>query len=337
MNYLRQSTASQEILLGPFVDSTDGDTEETALTIANTDIILWKHGATTTAAKNSGGATHISNGRYYATLDATDTNTLGMLEIHVHVTGALAVWRTYQVLAANVYDSLFAGSDNLQVDVTQVSGSAEDLPTATALATVDANVDSILADTGTDGVLLAATATSAQLVDDVWDETITTGQHNSANTAGRLQRLAADIVLTDSAVNDVSATTTTFNTDLTEVDNFWNDHLIVMTSGALTGQTKPILSYANTNGQIVVSEAFTSAPNNNVTFSIVSSHVHPVTQISTQVMTDLDGNGSTVIDAIKAKTDQLTFTVANEVDANTQSINDVTITGDGNGTPFDVV
>lgn len=41
--------------------------------------------------------------------------------------------------------------------------------------------------------------------------------------------------------------------------------------------------------------------------------------------------------AIKAKTDQLAFTVANQVDANTQSINDVTITGDGQpGTEFGV-
>lgn len=37
----------------------------------------------------------------------------------------------------------------------------------------------------------------------------------------------------------------------------------------------------------------------------------------------------TVVDAIKAKTDNLTFTKANEVDANTQSMNNVTITGDG--------
>lgn len=40
--------------------------------------------------------------------------------------------------------------------------------------------------------------------------------------------------------------------------------------------------------------------------------------------------------AIKLKTDSLTFTVANQVDANTQSINDVTIIGDGSGTPFNV-
>ena len=45
----------------------------------------------------------------------------------------------------------------------------------------------------------------------------------------------------------------------------------------------------------------------------------------------------TVVDAIKAKTDSLTFTVANQVDANAQSINDVTLTGDGQvGTEFGI-
>ncbi len=38
--------------------------------------------------------------------------------------------------------------------------------------------------------------------------------------------------------------------------------------------------------------------------------------------------------AIKAKTDSLTFTVAGQVDANIQSVNDVTVNGDGAGTPW---
>lgn len=111
---LKQSTASQEIPLGYFVDSTDGNTEETALTIANTDIKLWKAGATTLANKNSGGATHISNGIYYAVLDATDTNTLGPLVIFVHVAGALPVRVECEVLEANVYESLVAGTEWLE-------------------------------------------------------------------------------------------------------------------------------------------------------------------------------------------------------------------------------
>ncbi|HEX7114977.1 MAG TPA: hypothetical protein VF193_07580, partial [Steroidobacter sp.] len=45
----------------------------------------------------------------------------------------------------------------------------------------------------------------------------------------------------------------------------------------------------------------------------------------------------TVVGAIKLKTDSLTFTVAGQVDANVQSINDVTITGNGQvGSEFGV-
>lgn len=106
MMLLKQSTASQEILLGPFLDETDGITPLTGLTIANTDIKVWKAGGTTEASKNSGGATHISAGRYYAVLDATDTDTLGPMEINVHASGALPVRREALVVTAARYDQM---------------------------------------------------------------------------------------------------------------------------------------------------------------------------------------------------------------------------------------
>lgn len=107
---LKQSTASQVVELGPFLDDTDFKTAETALTIANTDIKLRKAGGTTHGSKNSGGGTHIANGYYYATLDATDSNTVGLLDIHVNVSGALPVWDRYYVLEEAIYDALFAAS-----------------------------------------------------------------------------------------------------------------------------------------------------------------------------------------------------------------------------------
>lgn len=137
MHWLKQSTASQEVPLGYFLDSTDGNTEETALSIANTDIKIWKTGATTLANKNSGGATHISNGIYYATLDATDTNTLGPMTIFVHVSGALTVKVDCLVLPTNVYDSLIAGTDTLNADVTQWLGTAVATPTTAGVPEVD--------------------------------------------------------------------------------------------------------------------------------------------------------------------------------------------------------
>lgn len=121
----RQSTASQEFPLGPFLDSGDGNTQETALTIANTDIKILKAGATAEVSKNSGGATHIANGRYYAVADATDTDTLGSMRISVHVAGALVVWLDCCVLTAEVYDSLIAGSDKLQVDQRELVGDTQ--------------------------------------------------------------------------------------------------------------------------------------------------------------------------------------------------------------------
>lgn len=128
MLYLKQSTASQEVVLGYFLDSTDGNTEETALSIANTDIKLWKTGATTLANKNSGGATHISNGIYYAVLDATDTDTLGPMIIFCHVSGALPVRLECCVLSANNYDSKIAGTDLLDVSVVQWTGTNVSTP-----------------------------------------------------------------------------------------------------------------------------------------------------------------------------------------------------------------
>lgn len=113
--YLKQSTASQEVPIGPFLDSTDGDTAMTGLTIANTDIKIWRVGATTLANKTSGGATHISAGVYYTVLDATDTATLGSLVIFVHVATALAVRLECVVLAANVYDAMIGGGDFLNI------------------------------------------------------------------------------------------------------------------------------------------------------------------------------------------------------------------------------
>lgn len=107
MQYLRQSTASQEMIIGPFVDSTDGDTEATGLTIANTDIEVYKAGATTHVDKNSGGATHSAKGMYSIVLDATDTDTIGSGMLYVHVAGALPVWKEFCVLDEAVYDVLF--------------------------------------------------------------------------------------------------------------------------------------------------------------------------------------------------------------------------------------
>lgn len=215
--WLRQSTASQEVLLGPFLDSTDGNTAESGLTIANTDIKLWKEGATTEADKNSGGAIHISGGRYYVVLDATDSNTLGKLEINVHVTGALAVRREFMVVPAAVYDALILGTDNLDINVAQWLGTAPATPTVAGVPEVDtthvsgtiqtandngADINAILVDTADMQPRVAAVEVDTSELQGDW-----------AN-GGRLD-LILDIIAADTttdipaliaALNDIAAT-----------------------------------------------------------------------------------------------------------------------------------
>ncbi len=124
MRLLKQSTATT-LLAGPFLDESDGKTAETALTISQSDCLLWKEGGTTLAQKNeSTSATHRSNGLYTVPVNSTDTNTLGILTLSIHESGALPIRQDYLVVPANVYDSLVLGTDLLQIDVDQVDGSA---------------------------------------------------------------------------------------------------------------------------------------------------------------------------------------------------------------------
>lgn len=120
MRYLKQSTAAT-IVLGPFVDSTDGSSAETALTISQADVRLSKNGAAFAQVGESSAASHMENGYYSKALNTTDTGTLGRLTICVNESGALPVRLDYMVLSADAYESMF-GSTLLPVNATAISG-----------------------------------------------------------------------------------------------------------------------------------------------------------------------------------------------------------------------
>ena len=130
MNYLKQSTAAQTRIIGPFVDSTDGVTLEDALTIANTDIKLCINGAAA-VDKNSGGGTSRSNGLYAVTFDATDTATVGEITVSVAVAGALVVVHKFIVLEEAVFAALFEAA-------------APGFATVAALATAQTGISAVV-------------------------------------------------------------------------------------------------------------------------------------------------------------------------------------------------
>lgn len=126
--FLKQSTAVT-VCLGPFVDRTDDYTPESGLA-TNMDgasgILLSKNGgAMALRASGLSSTAYDINGFYRAHLGASDTNTLGDMVVSYTET-ATTKPRSYEytIVPANIYDSLVAGTDNLQVDTTQINGSA---------------------------------------------------------------------------------------------------------------------------------------------------------------------------------------------------------------------
>ena len=208
---LKQST-TVTIRIGPFLDAGDGVTEEVGLGSMGVEVSK-NHGAF--AARNSATATaHDAEGWYSCELDATDTNTLGPLIVKAHASAThLPVWREFVVVPAMIYDSLVAGSDVLQADVTQLLGTAWLTPgtagtpdvntklaggtawgsgaiTAGAIATDAITAAKIAADAigaselAADAVaeIVAALPTVGGIADAVWDEA--TSGHIAAGSFG---------------------------------------------------------------------------------------------------------------------------------------------------------
>lgn len=256
MIYLRYNTASQEIPLGRFVDSTDGDTEETGLSIANTDIKLWKTGATTLASKNSGGATHVANGVYYCVLDATDTDTLGPMVVYTHPTGALACELHCVVLPAMVYDAMVAGSDVLQADVTQIGGSA----VSTSSAQLGVNVVNFGGSAGTfasgrpevNATHLAGTDVTA---------------------AGAQPYLG---ILDQGTAQSATASTLVLRSAAAFADDELNGAIAVITGGSAgVGQVRVITDYVSSTDTATISPDFTTTPSGTVTYKVFAAPPAP--------------------------------------------------------------
>jgi len=132
--WLKVSTAIT-LIMGPFLDKTDGVTEETALSPA---VEVSKNGGAFGARSSADAIAHDQNGWYTVPLNTTDTGTLGRLVVKSDsAADHLPVWHEFMVVPAKVYDSLIGGSDNLEIDLILWKGSA---PNNLVSGRVDAQV-----------------------------------------------------------------------------------------------------------------------------------------------------------------------------------------------------
>ena len=130
--FLKQSTA-YTFRFGPFLDDTDGKTAETGLTIEDSHVRVSKAGGNFVDKNENSNSAHDEAGFYVVVLDTTDTNTVGELLIAAHISGALPVFKTFQVVETDIFAAIYADSATL---ISKVDA-------------IDTVVDSILVDTGT--------------------------------------------------------------------------------------------------------------------------------------------------------------------------------------------
>ena len=133
MHILKQST-SVVIQLGPFVDVGNGADLEIAITAATLDhvttgIMISKNGGVFAVRNGTPTATaYDAHGHYRVTLNTTDVGTCGTLRVvFTDPATHLAVWYDAQIVAANVYDSLYAAAatDYLDVNTFQLGATAQ--------------------------------------------------------------------------------------------------------------------------------------------------------------------------------------------------------------------
>lgn len=122
MSQFLKQYSTTVISFGPFLDKTDGVTLETGLVEAidhiTTGIFLSKNGGAL-AIRNQTIAPSVydAHGCYRVTLDATDTMVLGSLRvIYTDAVTCLPVWQDFQVVTANIWDTLFS-TDIFDVNV----------------------------------------------------------------------------------------------------------------------------------------------------------------------------------------------------------------------------
>lgn len=144
---------------------------------------------------------------------------------------------------------------------------------------------------------------------DVWDRVISMSNHNIGQSAGKILRQSGDLIQIDGAVSDASPSVTSFDTNLTQIDTFFNDAILVFSNGsANAGIGKPVSAYLNANGNVtfVADLAWPVTPVNGDDFVIIAVHEHPVSEtvdaIWAKTMTELSsvpGVTGTVLAALE--------------------------------------
>jgi len=195
----------------------------------------------------------------------------------------------------NVWPVSFNPTDSVRLGMTALPNAAADAAGGLSISDLggldlDAMAFALALITGFDGVTLAtlqgnyapskagddmglsATATSAQLVDDIWDEVLSKAAHNIAQSSGKLLRqLAATVVRQDTAQGPgIGNNQIQFDTGASATDGAYDPSIIVIVDGLGAGQSRLILQYNGATKTATVDRNWKTNPDNTSEFLIIS-------------------------------------------------------------------
>lgn len=129
----------------------------------------------------------------------------------------------------------------------------------------------------------------ATLVALIWNEILSKASYNIGQSAAKMMRQMSDITQIDGAVSDVSPSVTGFDTNLTQVDGYFDDAVMIFANGAANvGIGRPVVTHLNANGAVtfIPPDDWPVTPVDGDDFVIFANHVHPITQIQLGLATE---------------------------------------------------
>ena len=233
-----------------------------------------------------------SSGFYYIDLTAAEMAN-DSLAVRANGTGSvftIVEIRTEPALDSGVVAAVTAGSVTLRVSASAVNdfynGAVIEIVNGTGRGQTRTIVDYVgatkVATVDRDWATNPDTSSVYKIVPAIgaWLETTITTRANvdeidaNAAAATALKNLYTGGVIA-SSVNDAAATTTSFiaAAGTSAVDDWYNNSLIVFTSGTLAGLCRKVSDYTGSTRTITITPALLSAPANGVTFVILGNIV----------------------------------------------------------------
>ena len=164
----------------------------------------------------------------------------------------------------------------------------------------DAEVQSEVAD-----ALIAFFVSSAQLVDDIWDEMLTSATHNVATSAGRRLRNLHSSIAFDGTATAGASQTITLPAGASAVDNFYSTGLMLITVGTGAGQGRYIVNYNGTTKVTTLIRPWLITPDATSEFVVIAGDLGDmfvrfgVAQAGTSTSITLDTGASATEDIFK--------------------------------------